>query len=734
MSVKSIVGPPTYSRSGSQVLTATFLLLLALIALGLLLSSGAGLGLPRSEAQETGAAALGARLQVRPGAPVPAADHAVLLPLVQKQRRFDAPAILEFSATPAIVDPGESTMLRWAVANPVAQLTLDPGNHDVTGRSAFTVSPAGTTTYVLTARSDTGSSVAYATVSVRPAIARFYAEQDTIFLGEAVRLRWVVEGAERLDLEPDAGEVTGLNNTVVQPLQTTTYKLTARSGAAQSQAEVQVTVLQPPAITSFAADLSPINLGQATTLRWSIDHGAHSLVLEPGPGDVTGQTSSVVAPTETTPYTLTARNSVGQSQAVTTVVVRQPPAITHFAATPDVVDSGATATLNWTLVHEVDSLVLTPGDLDVTGQASAVVAPVSTTEYTLTAGNAAGSATAQTTVRVRQPPVISSLTAMPSTINAGQSAILRWEVSNEVQRLVLSPGSLDVTGQASTTVTPSVTTLYSLTAENEDGQGTAQVTVTVKHPPIISSFVADPSLIDPGEGATLRWTVANPVQQLMLNPGNHNVTGQSAFTVWPAGTTLYTLTASNSDGSSSAQVTVELNTTGLPLNLLVFDWNKPVTVADRGFAWDYPPMPSANGNWTTPINYAEGTLYFRAEIRSQPVPQDMRLHFCFWQDGTTIENCGSIRPVSGVSGTVVTWSTRVQDMHMKNYVPIDWSRPRNRNGVAIKNRDGLPVSDYKGWNWNGEDPEAWYPLDMRFITVVVAKGAAFDGWEAFLTP
>ena len=136
--------------------------------------------------------------------------------------------------------------------------------------------------------------------------------------------------------------------------------------------------------------------------------------------------------------------------------------------------------------------------------------------------------------------------------------------------------------------------------------------------------------------------------------------------------------------------------------LLVFDWNKPVETWHHGFPRDTPPMESANGDWTQPVNFAEGTLYFRAEVRSQPVSQDMLLQFCFWQYNHTLENCGRKKQVLGDPGFVQTWSTGVQDMWMKDQLPIDWANPRDRNGVAIKNSLGLPVSDLSGWNWNGE--------------------------------
>ncbi len=167
--------------------------------------------------------------------------------------------------------------------------------------------------------------------------------------------------------------------------------------------------------------------------------------------------------------------------------------------------------------------------------------------------------------------------------------------------------------------------------------------------------------------------------------------------------------------------------------MLVYDWNKPVTKAESGFAIDNPPL--ANGNWATPINFAQGTLYFRAEIRSQPVAQDqMRLGFCVWQKVNKIdyENCSG-ESVPGQKGTVVTWSVPVTGMWKKEGRLIIWDQPRSRNGFAVRNRKNLPVSDKQGWNWNGENPDNWYPLDLRFTVVVVEKGAGFSGWDNYIS-
>jgi hypothetical protein len=166
--------------------------------------------------------------------------------------------------------------------------------------------------------------------------------------------------------------------------------------------------------------------------------------------------------------------------------------------------------------------------------------------------------------------------------------------------------------------------------------------------------------------------------------------------------------------------------------LLVYDWNQPVTRNHRGFPRHFPPR--ANGNWRSPVNYAEGTFHYRVQIKSQPTPQRMKLQFCTWQKGTKPmrEMCGRLAEVSGKRGTVVTWSNSVASTKLRRKKPIDWTRPRWTNGVAIKDSRGYPVSNYGGWNWFGQNPNKWYPLNMRFTVVVVAKGDKFGGWQRYI--
>jgi len=74
-------------------------------------------------------------------------------------------------------------------------------------------------------------------------------------------------------------------------------------------------------------------------------------------------------------------------------------------------------------------------------------------------------------------PTISSFTANPASISAGQPVTLSWSVSNSEYNIV-DPQAGPVRG-TSTVVSPSATTTYTLSATNQFGRTAATVTVTV---------------------------------------------------------------------------------------------------------------------------------------------------------------------------------------------------------------------------------------------------------------
>ncbi|RKX26129.1 MAG: hypothetical protein DRP47_08700 [Candidatus Zixiibacteriota bacterium] len=108
-------------------------------------------------------------------------------------------------------------------------------------------------------------------------------------------------------------------------------------------------------------------------------------------------------------------------------------------------------------------------------------------------------------------PTINSFIASPSTITQGGSSTLSWDVSG-ADEIIINNGVGTVSGPTgSTSVNPTVTTTYILTASNITGQVSAGATVTVNIPgdntaPVVASIV--PSSYTITEGENVSFTVS----------------------------------------------------------------------------------------------------------------------------------------------------------------------------------------------------------------------------------
>jgi len=97
--------------------------------------------------------------------------------------------------------------------------------------------------------------------------------------------------------------------------------------------------------------------------------------------------------------------------------------------------------------------------------------------------NGTGLGNAQIDLAVNAPiqtlrPKIFSFTANTNFVYLGRSATLSWHVSNATS-VVISPDVGAVALEASAEVSPTVTTTYTLTATNEHGPNSSDVTIQV---------------------------------------------------------------------------------------------------------------------------------------------------------------------------------------------------------------------------------------------------------------
>lgn len=103
--------------------------------------------------------------------------HRVFLPLIVGSPTGSPPTILSFTASPANIGAGDSSLLSWSVSG-ATSLSISPGVGSVTG-SSVTVTPAATTQYTLVAANAYGSTSAQTTVTVvngSPSSASFFIE------------------------------------------------------------------------------------------------------------------------------------------------------------------------------------------------------------------------------------------------------------------------------------------------------------------------------------------------------------------------------------------------------------------------------------------------------------------------------------------------------------------------------------------------------------------------------
>src|SRR5437764_11521779 len=80
-------------------------------------------------------------------------------------------------------------------------------------------------------------------------------------------------------------------------------------------------------------------------------------------------------------------------------------------------------------------------------------------------------------------PTVAQFTAEPTSIQRGQSATLRWEVSGSSTSVSIDSGIGTVQATGNQRVSPSDSTVYTLTATGPGGSNTARATVNVSAPP-----------------------------------------------------------------------------------------------------------------------------------------------------------------------------------------------------------------------------------------------------------
>jgi uncharacterized repeat protein (TIGR01451 family) len=365
-----------------------------------------------------------------------------------------APTCDSFTATPATITVGGSSVLAWQTSN-ATTVTMNNGIGNVAADGSVTVSPTTNTTYTLTVAGTQGRSVncsvpVTVTTHVVPVCDYFTATPGTLPVGGGqTTLNWKVSNATNVNITPTIGSVAAQGSQATNVTTNTTYVLTA-TDADGHQVTCSAPVVVPVNenltcqnnVTFTASDYSIVR-GNDSVLTWNttgVDTVSISTI-----GATTLSGSKSVEPTSDTTYVLTATKGSKSVNCPLTVTVSSGGGGGGGSLTPrcelnisdNSIRSGEQVTLKWgskyvtdiTLIDNRNNELVNTGnyaskDKKEHFNGSLNLRPMRDTEYTLTAKR--GSSKRVCTVKVnvddlkvitdRKPTVAGiSLTNVPYT-------------------------------------------------------------------------------------------------------------------------------------------------------------------------------------------------------------------------------------------------------------------------------------------------------------------------------
>ena len=417
-----------------------------------------------------------------------------------------APTV-SISANPATIQSGASSALTWSSTN-ATSCSINQGIGTVNTSGSITVSPTETTTYTITATGLGGTTTASATITVTPPPP----PQSLI-----IRPNGAGDETNILYQYP---EFSGLHYDKVAeatPDEDTTYVYVYLGYAAGVYFRDLYNLANPSAsgtinwvkvwIRAYGPYIPYGNYaktalktggtvyeGADIALTISYDNYYTQYATNPQTGvawtwaDISNLQAGV---------SLKADSGYYASCTQVYVEVNYTPApvpTVQISANPASIDYGASSTLTWTSTNAT-TCAIDQGIGVVNTSGATTVTPTANTTYTVTATGPGGTATASVIVTVAPAPAPTVLIgADPATIQEGGTSTLTWS-STDASSCTIDQGIGSVAPNGSTTVSPTETTIYTITATGPGGTVTNSVTVTVTPPPGSQTIIIRPEAV-----------------------------------------------------------------------------------------------------------------------------------------------------------------------------------------------------------------------------------------------
>tara|TARA_X000001036_G_scaffold246013_1_gene229384 strand:- start:18433 stop:19986 length:1554 start_codon:yes stop_codon:yes gene_type:complete len=184
-----------------------------------------------------------------------------------------------------------------------------------------------------------------------------------------------------------------------------------------------------------------------------------------------------------------------------------------FNISPPTIIQGQSSTLSWSIGNSTSRSLSSVGAIASSG--SMVVSPNNDRTYTISAGYYGYTSNSSTKTLVVYTPPSVTLSLDDSTIQVGQSTVLRWSTTGDATTNTIEPGIGASNLNSFQAVSPTVTTTYTAVVSGLGGTDTDQITLVVIPPPEVD--ISGPISVLYGQSITIqheqvRATIAYELQ------------------------------------------------------------------------------------------------------------------------------------------------------------------------------------------------------------------------------
>ena len=497
------------------------------------------------------------------------------------------PQIVSFTTSTQRVAPGKTALLSWEVqhADRVV-IEADPGDRilldgNVPKEQLQTPPIERALRFTLTAEGIGG--VATATLVIAPvepqalAVLRFGAHPPVLAQGELLTLQWETQGASFASIETLGGEVIVSEVALpdgqleLRPAQSATYVLRVQDERAHISSTVDVTVLRPE-VRTFAVEPETIVSGAQAEIVWAVAF-AEQIEIQDSSGRALYDGTSLsgrlmITPTESTTYSLIARDGAGnEALASAPVFVSGPalPLVVRFEASPSTVNIGEESALFWEVLEASEIELWASGERLLSSarlEGALTVTPTVTTEYQLFARSLLGETSSALSVVVQPSvPAVLEFVASPDPGPIGGSTTLRWRTLGAERLEIEQDGALiyqtalEVDEGALEIELLEFVTQLRLIAFNTYGETSSLLDVSASLAPVIEQFEINPRTFIGSATVTISWSTAEATSVVLRRDGALDplfpMTPGGVHPVYLFRSTLFELVASSEVGTVS---------------------------------------------------------------------------------------------------------------------------------------------------------------------------------------